>query len=272
MLQSALQSRAPEGVADQHVVFEVFARQLPQGRRYGVFAGVGRLLDAFEDFTLRTGGNRAPAQHPRGRRGDLLLARGAARRPAAGRHHRAGRGRGVRADDPGPGGRRHVRGGRPAGDADPVDPESRQRDRCRRSPHDVGGRHPAVPGDGLAPHSRAGGRRRGPGRLHRRASARRPTSRPPAATRSRRRAPAPTPSRWRTRTSRRHSRHRSRRWGSAPRCWWTPMTLWKASGQRSPWPDRSSAPSGSTAATWARSPSRCGRCSTASAPPRPGSS
>ena len=27
-------------------MFEVFARRLPGGRRYGVFAGVGRLLDA----------------------------------------------------------------------------------------------------------------------------------------------------------------------------------------------------------------------------------
>lgn len=46
MLQSALQS----GVAGDPAVFEVFARRLPEGRRYGVFAGVGRLLDAFSDF------------------------------------------------------------------------------------------------------------------------------------------------------------------------------------------------------------------------------
>jgi nicotinate phosphoribosyltransferase len=31
-------------------VFEVFARYLPHGRRYGVVAGVGRFLDALEDF------------------------------------------------------------------------------------------------------------------------------------------------------------------------------------------------------------------------------
>jgi nicotinate phosphoribosyltransferase len=48
MLQAAL----PSGVADQPAVFEVFARRLPEGRRYGVFAGVGRLLDAFEDFSF----------------------------------------------------------------------------------------------------------------------------------------------------------------------------------------------------------------------------
>jgi nicotinate phosphoribosyltransferase len=45
-----LQAVLPSGVADQPAVFEVFARRLPEGRRYGVFAGVGRLLDAFEDF------------------------------------------------------------------------------------------------------------------------------------------------------------------------------------------------------------------------------
>ena len=46
MLQAALQS----GVAHEPAVFEVFARRLPEGRRYGVFAGVARLLDAFDDF------------------------------------------------------------------------------------------------------------------------------------------------------------------------------------------------------------------------------
>ena len=46
MLQAALQS----GVAGERAVFEVFARRLPTGRRYGVFAGVGRLVDALEHF------------------------------------------------------------------------------------------------------------------------------------------------------------------------------------------------------------------------------
>src|SRR5699024_7512209 len=31
-------------------VFEVFTRRLPAGRRYGVFAGVGRVLDAVKNF------------------------------------------------------------------------------------------------------------------------------------------------------------------------------------------------------------------------------
>ncbi|MGH3343825.1 MAG: nicotinate phosphoribosyltransferase, partial [Carbonactinosporaceae bacterium] len=46
MLQAALRS----GVAHRRAVFEVFARGLPDGRRYGVVAGTGRLLDAIEAF------------------------------------------------------------------------------------------------------------------------------------------------------------------------------------------------------------------------------
>jgi putative nicotinate phosphoribosyltransferase len=46
MLRGALHS----GVAHRRAVFEVFARYLPHGRRYGVMAGVGRLLDALADF------------------------------------------------------------------------------------------------------------------------------------------------------------------------------------------------------------------------------
>ena len=46
MLQAALRS----GKADRECVFEVFTRQLPAGRRYGVFAGVGRVLDAVMEF------------------------------------------------------------------------------------------------------------------------------------------------------------------------------------------------------------------------------
>ncbi len=46
MLASALRS----GAASRHAVFEVFARRLPEGRRYGVVAGTGRLLEAIEAF------------------------------------------------------------------------------------------------------------------------------------------------------------------------------------------------------------------------------
>src|SRR5215475_9488769 len=45
-LQGALHS----GVAGRRAVFEVFARRLPPGRRYGVFAGLGRILDALDRF------------------------------------------------------------------------------------------------------------------------------------------------------------------------------------------------------------------------------
>ena len=38
------------GTADRRCVFEVFARRLPDGRRYGVVAGTERLLDALVDF------------------------------------------------------------------------------------------------------------------------------------------------------------------------------------------------------------------------------
>ncbi len=46
MLDAALRS----GVADHPAVFEVFARRLPEGRLFGVFAGLGRLLDAIDQF------------------------------------------------------------------------------------------------------------------------------------------------------------------------------------------------------------------------------
>ena len=46
MLQGAL----ADGTARRRSVFELFARRLPEGRRYGVVAGVGRLLDAVAQF------------------------------------------------------------------------------------------------------------------------------------------------------------------------------------------------------------------------------
>ena len=38
------------GTAGRRSVFEVFARHLPSGRRYGVVAGTGRLLEQIADF------------------------------------------------------------------------------------------------------------------------------------------------------------------------------------------------------------------------------
>ena len=46
MLAAAL----ADGTAERDCVFEVFARRLPHGRRYGVLAGTGRLLEALTDF------------------------------------------------------------------------------------------------------------------------------------------------------------------------------------------------------------------------------
>ncbi|GLF93483.1 nicotinate phosphoribosyltransferase [Streptomyces yaizuensis] len=51
MVQAALRS----GTADRRSVFEVFTRRLPEGRRYGVVAGTGRVLDAVENFRFDPG-------------------------------------------------------------------------------------------------------------------------------------------------------------------------------------------------------------------------
>jgi len=46
MVRAALAS----GTSHRRAAFEMFARHLPNGRRYGVVAGTGRLLDALEQF------------------------------------------------------------------------------------------------------------------------------------------------------------------------------------------------------------------------------
>jgi nicotinate phosphoribosyltransferase len=46
MISAALK----DGTADRDCVFEVFARRLPSGRRYGVVAGTGRLMELIRDF------------------------------------------------------------------------------------------------------------------------------------------------------------------------------------------------------------------------------
>jgi nicotinate phosphoribosyltransferase len=48
MLVSALR----DGTAKRQCVFELFARRLPEGRRYGVVAGTARLIDAIAEFTF----------------------------------------------------------------------------------------------------------------------------------------------------------------------------------------------------------------------------
>lgn len=49
-----LRSAVADGTADRAATFEVFARSLRDGNRYGVLAGTGRLLDAIEDYCLDT--------------------------------------------------------------------------------------------------------------------------------------------------------------------------------------------------------------------------
>jgi nicotinate phosphoribosyltransferase len=48
MLAAALR----DGTAGRRTTFELFARRLPDGRRYGVVAGTGRLLEALSDFVF----------------------------------------------------------------------------------------------------------------------------------------------------------------------------------------------------------------------------
>jgi nicotinate phosphoribosyltransferase len=60
-----------DGTADRDCVFEVFARRLPHGRRYGVLAGTGRLLDALPSF--RFGDDELTALQAQGITDDRLL-------------------------------------------------------------------------------------------------------------------------------------------------------------------------------------------------------
>src|SRR4051794_1189677 len=45
-----LQASLAAGTAHRRSVFELFPRRLPEGRRYGVVAGVGRALELIERF------------------------------------------------------------------------------------------------------------------------------------------------------------------------------------------------------------------------------
>lgn len=48
MLQSAL----ADGLAHKKATFELFARKLPQGRKYGVVGGIGRAIEAVKNFSF----------------------------------------------------------------------------------------------------------------------------------------------------------------------------------------------------------------------------
>jgi len=58
MLAAALR----DGTADRRTTFEVFARRLPEGRRYGVVAGTGRLLETLPQFRFDDQAGQSLAQ------------------------------------------------------------------------------------------------------------------------------------------------------------------------------------------------------------------
>ena len=60
-----------DGTAQRDCVFEVFARRLPHGRRYGVLAGTGRLLEALPHF--RFGDDELAALREQGLTDERLL-------------------------------------------------------------------------------------------------------------------------------------------------------------------------------------------------------
>jgi nicotinate phosphoribosyltransferase len=59
MVEAALAA----GTADRRSVFELFARRLPGGRRYGLLAGTGRVLEGLEDFRFGSAEIDYLAQH-----------------------------------------------------------------------------------------------------------------------------------------------------------------------------------------------------------------
>ncbi len=59
-----------DGTAGRRCAFEVFARRLPPGRRYGVVAGTGRLVEAIADFRFGPAELVVPAGYRRDRRTD----------------------------------------------------------------------------------------------------------------------------------------------------------------------------------------------------------
>lgn len=39
-------------ISDKQAIFETFARNLPDGRRYGIIGGTNRLLEEIKNFTI----------------------------------------------------------------------------------------------------------------------------------------------------------------------------------------------------------------------------
>ena len=206
MLQAALAG----GTAHRRSVFELFPRRLPEGRRYGVVAGVGRALDALEDFRFDDealdGSWRDVVDEP-----TLRLA---GRLPLHRRHLGLRRGRGLLPLLAAAGRRGHVRRGGAARDAAALDLQPRLGDRLGGVPDDH-----APPATGPASRwARAAPTRRRrwrpPARRTSPASRPPPTSPPGSGTACRPPAPAPTASRCSTTPRPTRSGRRSRRSGT----------------------------------------------------------
>ena len=221
MVQASLRS----GAAGRRAVFEVFARHLPQGRRYGVVAGTGRLLEAIERFRF------SPAEL------DFLADAGIVDSDTlafCASYRFSGNIWGYAEGD-------CYFPGSPILVVEGTFAESVVLETVALSilNHDcaiasaasrmvtAAGRPPADR-DGLAADPRAGRGGQRAGGVPRRAS------RPPRtcgrgrSTACRARGPARTRSRWSTTTNGRRSRPRSRRSARPRRCWWTPTDVPRA--------------------------------------------
>ena len=265
MLQGALRS----GTAGRRVVFELFARSLLGGRRYGVVAGAGRFLDALTDFRFGAGELAWLRDTERGRRRHPRVAGGV---PLRRRRLGVPRGRDLlpriaRAD-----GRGDVRRGGAAGDARAERAQPRLGHRVGGLADDPGGGRPAVHRDGLPAHPRAGRRGLRPGRVRRRLRRHvEPAGRPALGApdqrhqRARVRAGARQRARGVPRTGRGAGRgHR--------RCWSTRTTCMRRSAPPSRWPVRARGGAHRLRRPGAARRHRCAPSSTSWAPRTPASS
>ena len=278
MLAAALR----DGTAHRRTSFELFARRLPEGRRYGVVAGTARFVEALAQFRFDDTALASLSDFLRPR--DAGVPR---RLPVPWGRRRVRRRRAVFPRLAGVVRARHLRRMRGAGNAGAVDLQPRHGDRVGRRADGQRSRRPPADRDGFASHPRASRRSRRTRRLHRwihrivqpRSAAH--------ATGCLRWAPVRMRSRCCIRRQaglvmslsgeehrngrRRRSRHRSTRSASVRRCWSTPTTSPRAWRTPWRWPGPNSARSVSTPVTWACSRDRCATNSTAWARPEPAS-
>ena len=231
-----------DGTVDTPCVFEVFARRLPEGRRYGVVAGVARVLDAIDEFGVDA--DELAWLRGIGAVDDATAAFVASYRFRGDDRRLPGR-RGVLRRLADPDRPRDVRRRGAAGDVDPVDPEPRL---VRRGRGGADGHRSAGPSrdrDGVATHARAGGDRSLACRVPRRVR---------VHVEPRSRSAVRHPHRWHgcarvhAAAPRRAVGVRRRRWpnpGRRPRCSSTPTTSPRGSSTPSPRRGRSSGRCGS---------------------------